>query len=353
MTDVVVLDEHHIIDQIKQLPLQLQTAWYTAMKKDFKPPEGITQIVIAGMGGSGIAGHLAADLTRDKLPYPIIIWSDYEAPRFIGKSTIFIAVSYSGETEEIIDATKAALASNASIYIISGPGKLADLAVKEQLPIVGIGNDGIPPRCALGSIYGSLLAVLSQLISPNVENNLEAIESSAPSIIDCDNITQSVRELEKVIDSRDFTDKAEQIAVRLTNRLPLILTNWPLLSVAKRFVNQLNENSNTFACLAEVPEFCHNGINGLDFFVSEKLLIFYLESKFAFSRNSRRKVIIEEICQQKNISYLPLSVKSGSILAEQLLFIYFTDLVSYFLAGINGIDPYDIDSINQIKEKLK
>jgi glucose/mannose-6-phosphate isomerase len=115
----------------------------------------------------------------------------------------------------------------------------------------------------------------------------------------------------------------------------------------------LNENSKSAALSATLPELCHNFIVGLDFPSPEKLFVIFLESSYGFSRNVARRQIIEKIFAQKDIPFLSLSVKAGSALSEQWHLIYFGDLLSYYLAGVNGVDPSPIEAIGFLKTELK
>lgn len=139
----------------------------------------------------------------------------------------------------------------------------------------------------------------------------------------------------------------------LSNKVPMVLTSAPLGSVMRRWVNQFNENSKVFAFGAMVPELCHNTLVGIDFPIPEKLTVVYLESNFAFSRNNARKNLIEKLFNKNEVPFIPLSVRSENLLSEQLLLIYFGDLLSYYLAGVYGVDPSPVESINVLKEGLK
>ena len=164
---------------------------------------------------------------------------------------------------------------------------------------------------------------------------------------------KALKEIKETIENKVLLEKAEELALTLSNKIPVILTYSPLTAVAKRWVNQLNENSKTFAASFNFPEACHNFIVGLEFPTPEKICILFLESNYAFSRNIARQKIIHELVDKKEIAFLPLSVRSGNFLTEQLLFIYFGDLLSYYLAGVYGVDPTPIESINFLKEQLK
>jgi glucose/mannose-6-phosphate isomerase len=318
-------------------PNQLEKAWTSLWVKDLPVKmDGINNVLVSGMGGSGIPGTLIAELFADKTKLPITPWADYGLPSWANQSTLLIAVSCSGNTEEGLDVVKRAVELKLPIIVITSGGKLAELAGIHGFPLVSFEYNG-SPRAALGWLYGSLITVLAKLGVVDINDKA---------------YFQALEELKTIIAQKQFPAKAEGLAVTLNNKVPVILAHAPLTAVAKRYQNQFNENSKTFAMAAPLPEACHNFVVGLDFAIPEKLVVLFLESKFGFSRNIARKKILEKLFESKDIAFVPLSVKSGSPLAEQLLFIHFGDLLSFYLAGVYGVDPTPIESIDFLKGEL-
>lgn len=334
---IVVLDEGQMEQKIREFPDQLEKAWTTLWTKDVPHWEGkISHVVICGMGGSGIAGKLAKELFADQAIH-IETWSDYGLPAWVNAETLVIGVSHSGDTEETVDAVKAAIEKKLSVMVISTGGKLQELSQIHGFPVVSY-NYPFAPRLAIGYLYGSLITLLTKL---KLVNFLET------------QYFQALEELRKVATDTKFTDKAEELAISLNNKVPLIVSSVPLTAVAVRWVTQLNENSKTFAVAATVPELCHNTVVGVDYSIPEKLSILILESKYAFSRNVARQKIIEKLFSSKEIAAVPLSVASNSFLAEQWLLLQFGDWLSFYLAGVYGVDPTPVESITFLKEELK
>ncbi len=334
---IVVLDEGKMEEKIRSFPDQLEKAWTTLWIKDLPQWEGkISHVIITGMGGSGVAGRLAKELFSDQSIH-IETWADYGLPSWANTETLVIAVSHSGDTEETVDAVKHAVEKKLSVIAITTGGKLKELSQIHGFTTITYEDNG-PPRAALGWLYGTLITLLAKL---KLVNFLET------------QYFQALEELRKVGKDNKFTDKAEELAISLNNKVPVIAASAPLNAVASRWVAQLNENSKTFALASALPELCHNTIIGIDFAVPEKLSVLLLESKYAFSRNVARGKILEKLFLKKEIAAVPLSVSSNSFLAEQLLLLQFGDWLSFYLAGVYGVDPTPIDSITFLKEELK
>src|SRR5258708_25841094 len=112
------------------------------------------------MGGS----HLAVDLLKCwKQDLDVIVWKNYGLPPLSNvelKSRLVIASSYSGNTEETIDALGAARKKDLAIAVVAAGGKLIDLAKKYKLPYIAMPDNHIQPRLALGLSALSILALM-------------------------------------------------------------------------------------------------------------------------------------------------------------------------------------------------
>ncbi|HSX42051.1 MAG TPA: bifunctional phosphoglucose/phosphomannose isomerase [Candidatus Saccharimonadales bacterium] len=333
---IVVLDDGKMLEKIQDLPNQLEKTWTTHWIKDLALPNEFDQVLIAGMGGSGIAGALAQELFA-AAPTPIFTWADYNLPHWADDETLFIAISYSGETEETLSAVKQAAERKIPALVITSGGKMEGLAEMHGLPVVKLQPD-LPPRAAIGELYGSLLVALAKTGHfPFKEGDL----------------FRAIEEIRSSISKRTFEPKAEALAMSLNNELPIIAAAAPLGAVARRFATQLNENSKTTAFPAALPELCHNLIAGLEFAIPEKLTVLLLESSYSFSRNVARAKVVSQSFENQQIPVVPLSVQSSSQLGEQLLLLHFGDLLSYYLAGVYGVDPTPVEEIATLKEALK
>lgn len=334
---IVVEDTQKMLEKIMDLPNQLEKGWTTNWTKNLPMKAGdFDNVIICGMGASGVVGRLLVDLYGGSVSVPIVTWADYGLPGWANNRTLLIVVSYSGDTEEELDNIRVALERKMSIVAISSGGKVAKSAEIHAYPILQFNYDS-QPRAAIGYQFGSLLTLVTKL------GLITLTEKS---------YFQAVEELQKTIAQKHFPNKAEDLAVTLNNKVPLILAYSPLAAVASRYRSQLNENSKTFALSAALPEASHNIIVGTEFAVPEKLQVLILESKYGFSRNAAHKNPLEKVFNQRDIPLVPLSVKSGSALAEQLLFIHFGDLLSYYLAGVYGVDPTPVEAIETLKSEM-
>src|SRR5690606_29018802 len=118
-------------------------------------------VLICGLGGSGIGGSIVALLLSEKCSIPVLVNKDYSIPTFVDENTLLIACSYSGNTEETLSMVKAAEKTSAEICYISSGGKLAELAKSKSQNLILIPAN-FPPRAAFGYSFPQILFALEK-----------------------------------------------------------------------------------------------------------------------------------------------------------------------------------------------
>ena len=123
-------DSGRFLDVLTDFPRQVRRA----MELKAEPSRQPKSVVVAGMGGSALGGQLVADLVRDDFGIPLLVHRDYSLPEFVDETSLVIAVSYSGNTEETISAVDSAIKRGSDIIIMSSGGTLAALAETRGSP---------------------------------------------------------------------------------------------------------------------------------------------------------------------------------------------------------------------------
>lgn len=339
------LDTDGMLQSINDLPYQMENAWKELQSFIIPTPFiKCNKILILGMGGSAIGGDLASALAVNSSKAPVIVQRDYGLPNFVDSNTLVIGVSYSGKTEETLDAFSQAGERNAKLIAISTGGEIESICRKYNAPIFKIAY-GAQPRAALGYLLTAVLYILCKLdfISLGQNEFAQAIET--------------MKEYQKEIYSESPTshNPAKQTAEKLKDRIPVIIGAGTMSTVARRWKTQINENSKQAAFYEVFPELCHNLIVGLDFpkRLGEKIYFVMLESEFDHPRNKIRQAILGQIFRKKGINYEIIQVKKPlSPLVEMMQAIMLGDYVSYYLGIINGVNPTTIEMINFLKDKL-
>ncbi len=303
-----------------------------------RPGSDIRNILITGMGGSGIGANLVESLTFGRVPIPIVVSKGYNIPQFVSPHTLFIACSYSGNTEETLAAVQKGLLKRAHIICVTSGGKMLELAKEYNLFYIQVPGGSPSPRAQLGYMMTSLLYAL-------YHTNL----IGAAFIKETENAIEYLDRGEKAVQS-----EAELIAKKLRGKLPLIYCDERLKAMAIRFQNQLNENSKQMAHVNTFPEMNHNEIVGWRFpeNILQQSQVIYLYSDHDHERVEKRMEICRDIFEKRSNPIIDIVAEGASLLEQYYYLIHLTDWISYFLAKENGVDADSIDNINFLKDEL-
>lgn len=303
-----------------------------------RPGSDIRNIVIAGMGGSGIGANLVESLTFGRIPIPITICKTYNIPQFVSPHTLFIACSYSGNTEETVAALHKALLKRAQVLAISSGGKLLDICKEYNLFYIQLPAGSESPRAMLPY---NLIALLYVLYHTNL--------IGAAFIKETENAIEFLDRGEKGIQS-----EAELIAKKLKGKLPVIYCDNRLYAMALRFQQQLNENAKHMAHVNTFPEMNHNELAGWHF--PENLIpmmqAIYLYSDHDHERVEKRMEICRDLFEKKSSTIIDIIGEGASLLEQYYYLIHMTDWISFYLAKENGVDPDLVEPVAYLKSEL-
>ncbi len=154
------------LDAVDGLPEQLADAHRSARDAldpvALPSPDDIDDVVVLGMGGSGIAGDVLAAVANATLPVPVVVLKQIRTPRFVGPRTLAFAVSYSGDTDETLQMAAGALDAGARLVAVSRGGGLEALA-RERGAVHVACPPGYLPRAAVGALLTPLFVVLERV----------------------------------------------------------------------------------------------------------------------------------------------------------------------------------------------
>lgn len=340
------LDLEGMNKYISDFPHQIKNAWKNM--KDIPLPThyiNAKSIVVLGMGGCGIAGDLLKVFCRKRLSMPIEVIKDYNLPKYVGSSTLVIGLSYSGTTEETIATFNEAAEKGAKLLAISSGGELESLSRKYKSPFYKI-NYSSPARAVIGYLFTSLISVLKKLKILELND------------VEIDEITESLIALQSTISSEINTSNnfAKQVAEKVKGKIPIIVSSGILIPVGQRFKYQINENSKSFAYAEEIPEMCHNFLQGLDFpeKIKDRLQVIFLQSKYDHPRSVLRFQAVQNILRKKGVGFQIIELEcSGSELLEMFYYLHFIDYVSYYLAMSEQADPSPMEMVTYLKKFLE
>jgi glucose/mannose-6-phosphate isomerase len=291
-------------------------------------------LVVCGMGGSAIGGDLAAAAYGDRLTLPLTTARAYELPPWLPPDRAVLCASYSGDTEETIACYDAAEAVGARRIVATTGGRLAELARRDGVPVIGL-PAGLQPRAAVGYLF-------------TVAAEIAALGACGPGIRT--EIDSSAAHLEAACDA--LAARAADLAEKLDGTLPVLYGADLTAPVAYRWKTQVNENAKQPAFSGELPEVDHNEIVGWAGRGDAPLSAVFLEDRDQHPRVGQRFELTAKLIEPDAAAVVRIETE-GETRTERLLWgVMLGDLVSLLLAARRDIDPSPVEVIERLKDEL-
>ncbi|HUQ64493.1 MAG TPA: bifunctional phosphoglucose/phosphomannose isomerase [Acidimicrobiales bacterium] len=302
----------------------------------------VEHVVVIGMGGSGIAGEVLASAAGPYMPVPVMVFKSYNVPAFIGEGSLVFAVSFSGDTEETVEAATEAALQGAKIVAITTGGQLGDLAEAWGAPVVRVPESIPQPRAAIGALAVPPMLVLEEIgLFPGAHHWVEA----------------AVEQLGKRRDELVRPgNQAEVLARGIGRTIPLIHGGGGLGAVAAhRWKTQMNENAKAPAFWNAQPEVCHNEIAGWGQhgdLTRQAFTLVNLRHDFEHPQVMHRFGITRDVLDEVVADICDVQADGDGELAQLLDLVMVGDFVSTHLALQQGVDPGPVPAIDEIKTAL-
>lgn len=302
-------------------------------------------IIFAGMGGSAIAGDILSDLFYGTSKKGLYVNRGYNLPASFEKNNLFVAISYSGDTEETLSALKEAESRGMQIVCLSSGGKLKEIAASKKHPFVLLPS-GFQPRAAFYVILTTLLKLLEGIgVIPNQKEALaEAMQ-----------VLEDMR-LEYGLKRPERSNAVKQLAQKIKELTPLIFASSGVTAACGlRMKCQFNENAKIPAFLSVFPELNHNELVGFSSLKkgSHKYAMLLLRDTDENVRINKRIEITKSLIGVNLGGVNELHSKGASRLARILSLVFFGDLLSVYTALLNKTDPTPVEVIGRLKKELK
>ena len=301
-------------------------------------------IIVAGMGGSGIGGDLLKDWARNKASVPIEVNREYQLPAYAGKRTLVLITSYSGDTEESLGAFLDALKRKCMIFCVSSGGALLENAERLKVPYLRVPG-GMPPRAALSYLFVPLLLGVEKM----------GLVSGAS-----EELSEALTLLEKISKDNSPEKPAKEnfsktLALNIGQTAPVVYGFGFYRSVAERFKTQFNENSKIPAKWEVFSELNHNEIVGWERAgeLGKCFSAIFIRDKEEPTEIRSRIEITKELVGKAGLGMFEVPAQGKSPLAKMLSTICIGDFTSIYLALLHGVDPTPVKTINYLKDTLK
>ena len=327
----------------RSLPEQVEAAASLADDLEGLPEhDDVENVVVLGMGGSGLAGDVLAAVAGPFMPVPAVVSKDYQCPSFVGEGTLCFAISFSGNTEETVEAATEAAAAGARMVVMAAGGQLEELASLWAAPFIRLPTDVPMPRAALGSVSIPPLKVLERIgLFPGASGW----------------INEAVAQLRRRRDQLSAEGSPAAVLARAIDRtMPIIYGGGDLGRVAAlRWKNQANENAKCPAFIASHPELGHNEICGWGQHGDATRQVFtlvQLRHDHEHPQVGRRFDIVREMMEEVVAGIYEVRAEGEGALAQLFDLVLYGDVVTMHMATYAGIDPGPIPALEDLKRRL-
>ena len=297
--------------------------------------ERFDKFIVVGMGGSN---HPTGLLKIWKPELNIIVHRDYGLPAIsteeLEKSLVILS-SYSGNTEEVINAFQVAGERKLARVAISTGGKLLDLAKKEKVAFVKIPDTKTQPRLALGLIFEALLKAMGQ-----------------------EEALGEVRQLAESLDVTRYESAGRSLAEKLKGFVPVVYSsthNGPLAYVWKIV---LNETTKIPAFYNVLPELNHNEMTGFDVIkstsaLSERFHFIFLKDKSDNPRILKRMEVLERLYRDRGFKIEIVELEGESELHKIFSSVVLANWTAYYTALQYNVELEQVPMVEEFKKLIK
>ncbi len=290
-------------------------------------------IFVLGLGGSSISGAFLQTYFRHlNNNIPVHLVQDYDLPPYVTGRSLVIAISYSGNTEETVNAYRQAVKITQHTYAFSTGGKIEEVANIGRYAFIKVPKGYQPRTAAISYLFFPVLRLLERLnILPSHREQLQ----------------RTIQSLKKT----SFEDIGIQLSEKLMYTTPLFYASDKYWPVAYRAKTQINEHAKIHSFWHKFPELNHNELCGYT-----KTEGNYHIVTFRFDddhrRVQKRMDITKEVAKKVGVNTTEVKLTGDSYLTKLLSAVLIGDFSAYYLALRYQQDPSPVVVIEDFKKEL-
>ncbi len=322
------MNEQH--EALKKFSYQINYAVNNYKPHGLKATD-FSNIIIAGLGGSGIGGQIVKAYFLNDMPVPVNCVADYNLPAYASEKTLVIAASYSGNTEETIAIFNDAKARGCKVLVLTTGGKLEELASANKVYTLKI-EGGFQPRMALGFSLTYLIMLMGELIGKEYKEELNSIATT-------------------LTETGSYHEEADAMFQEIRSRIKskfVVLADGPLEAIAIRFAQQIQENAKHECFVHTLPEMNHNVIES---YYDTLDSVFFTMNSSQNERVNLRFDFITGLLEVENHKVLTMQLEQYNLMSIYEL-IHRLDWVSLMVADERRVDSLNVPNIMSLKEYL-
>lgn len=296
--------------------------------------EAKDSVVLCGMGGS----HLAAGLIKIYNPaLDLYIHRDYGLPLLSEKrfaESLFIASSYSGNTEEVLDFAEQARAKKYNLAVVTVGGKLLEFAKKNKIPYIQLPETAIQPRSAIGF---SIIALAK--------------------LIEGDDAVTELKTLAKKLDVTKWEKTGKDFAQGIRGQIPVIYSSRINFSIAYNWKIKFNETAKIPAFYNVFPELNHNEMAGFDPIestkgLSDKFHFIFLDDPSDHPKIMHRAQVTKKLYTDRGLLVTTFQLAGDTVFEKIFNSLILADWIALSVSKMYGTVPDAVPIVEELKKLM-
>jgi glucose/mannose-6-phosphate isomerase len=301
----------------------------------------VKSVCLCGIGGSAMCGDILIDYLAPISDKHVTVVRSVSLPNWVNIHTLVVVISYSGNTKEALDIFQDSVSRGLKMVCVSSGGELVKKAKENNVPFIQV-PPGIQPRAALGYLLGSVAVILqaSGACAPTgalgeVIPFARSVQASlAPGVPTSNNA-------------------AKKIAQALYRKVPIVYCPRSIRSVGVRWQNQISENAKVVAFTGEIPEMNHNQMVGwLSGNEAGELKPVFLVPGALEPTVKKMTDVTIQMFNERGLDPVVVPMEGETIMENLIYGLILGDMVSYYIARINGVDPMPVEVIGEFKKRI-
>jgi len=377
-------DPGDMLRQVASAAAQVRTAVRSCAETDlsaFAADGRPRAIVVAGLGGSGLAGEMLNAMAGLSSPVQVLVSQGERLPGWVGAADVVVAVSCSGSTPETLAIATEAARRGCRLAGIGAEGSpLHRIAEQARAPFVPVAPAGLA-RSMLWAVAVPLLVIAERIGVARISSDVYELAASR-----LEEVSHQCRPA-----SESFVNPGKSLALDLVGELPMVWGTSALSGVAaRRFASQLQENAKYPAIYGMLPEAAHGQVAAFDgpFAPRSSRLsaqepgsgpddlsdlpgwdLDYEEDEAASGFTALRLILIAdpdedprvasqraavtELAGQRGVGISELAMDGEHPLVRLAGVIQLADYASVYLAIASGIDPGQTVAIRDLRTRIE
>jgi glucose/mannose-6-phosphate isomerase len=383
--DVVeAADPGDTLRQVASAAAQVRTALRSCAEtdlSDFAADGRPRAIVVAGMGGSGLAGEMLNAMAGLSSPVQVVVSQAERLPGWVGAADAVVAVSCSGSTPETLAIATEAARRGCRLAGVGAEGsplhRMAEQARAPFVPVVPVGL----PRSMLWAVAVPLLVIAERIGVARIGTDVYELAANR-----LEEVSHQCRPA-----SESFVNPGKSLALDLVGELPMVWGTSALSGVAaRRFASQLQENAKYPAIYGVLPEAAHSQVAAfdgpfaprssrlsatepgpgaedisdlpgwdLDYEEAEPasgftaLRLILIADPDEGQRVAAQRAAVTELAGQRGVGISELGMDGEHPLVRLAGVIQLADYASVYLAIASGIDPGQTVAIRDLRTRIE